>query len=256
VFGSTWWMSTASEAARVVGATRDVQVDSVTGHPGDGAGGPAGSVPGDPVPDGSASGGSASGGSASGGSVPGGPAGPDAGPIVVGRIGRPHGVRGDVTVDVRTDVPDRRFTIGARLLTDRPARPELVVDNSHWHAGTLLVRFAGVDDRGAAEALRGVIVSIDAAAAGAAADADEPDADDVFWDRDLVGLRATTVGGEDVGIVTDVVHTAAGELLAIERPDGREALVPFVRDIVPVVEPARGRLVLDPPVGLLDLGTA
>jgi 16S rRNA processing protein RimM len=77
----------------------------------------------------------------------------------------------------------------------------------------------------------------------------------MYWDRDLVGLRASTVGGEAVGVVADVVHTPAGELLAIERPDGREVLVPFVRDIVPVVEPAQGRLVIDPPDGLLELGT-
>jgi 16S rRNA processing protein RimM len=185
----------------------------------------------------------------------GGTRGAEADRIVVGRLGRPHGVRGDVTVDVRTDVPERRFAAGARLLTDRPGLGELVVDTSRWHAGTLLVHFVGSDDRGAAETLRGVVVSIDAAAAGDPADSDDPADADLYWDRDLVGLRATTLGGEDVGVVVDVVHTAAGELLAIERPDGREALVPFVRDIVPVVEPARGRVLLDPPDGLLELTT-
>ena len=178
--------------------------------------------------------------------------------IVVGRLGRPHGVRGDVTVDVRTDVPERRFAPGARLRTDRPGGAGLVVSAARWHAGTLLVHFEGVDDRTAAETLRGLTVAIDAADAGDPDDA-ESDADgaagEMYWDRDLVGLRASTVGGEAVGVVADVVHTPAGELLAIERPDGREVLVPFVRDIVPVVEPAQGRLVIDPPDGLLELGT-
>jgi 16S rRNA processing protein RimM len=173
--------------------------------------------------------------------------------IVVGRVGKPHGVRGDVTVDVRTDLPERRFAPGERL--DRSAGgPCLVVEDSRWHSGRLLIRFEGVADRTAAESLRGVVLTIDADRAGAAADPDDEDADGEFWwDRDLVGLRAVTPDGQALGEVADVVHTPAGELLAITRPGGGEHLVPFVRDIVPTVDPAAGRLVVDAPPGLLDL---
>ncbi|OHV38168.1 MULTISPECIES: ribosome maturation factor RimM [Pseudofrankia] len=173
--------------------------------------------------------------------------------IVVGRIGKAHGVRGDVTIDVRTDVPERRFTVGARF--ERPSDgSDLVIATSRWHSGRLLIRFEGVADRTAAEGLRGIVLTIDADLAGDAADPDEPDDDgELWWDRDLVGLRAVAPDGSLLGEVTDIVHTAAGELLAIGKPGGGEHLVPFVHDIVPTVDPAGGRLVVDAPPGLLDL---
>jgi 16S rRNA processing protein RimM len=173
--------------------------------------------------------------------------------IVVGRVGKAHGVRGDVTVDVRTDVPERRFAPGERL--DREAGgPGLVVADARWHSGRLLVRFEGVADRDAAETLRGTVLTIDAERAGDAADPDDGDGDgEVWWDRDLVGLRALTPDGRELGAVADVVHTPAGELLAITKPGGGEHLVPFVRDIVPTVDPPGGRLVVNAPPGLLDL---
>jgi 16S rRNA processing protein RimM len=183
--------------------------------------------------------------------------------VVVGRVGRPHGVRGDVTVEVHTDSPERRFAPGARFGFDAgsaglgPARPgPLVVAASRWHSGRLLLRFAGVDDRDAAEALRGLVLTIDADdagdAAGPDADAGTPDAD-TWWDRDLVGLRARTPQGMEIGTVAGIVHAPAGDLLAIESPDGFEHLVPFVREIVPTVEVSAGIVIVDPPPGLLDL---
>ncbi len=174
-------------------------------------------------------------------------------PVVVGRIGRPHGVRGDVTIDVRTDVPDRRFAPGTQLCGVSPTTTSLVVAGSRWHAGRLLVRFEGVGDRTAAETLRGLILTITPGQVGAAADDGDEDTDDLWWDRDLVGLRVVTVDGVDVGTVVDVVHTPAGELLAVDRVGGHEVLVPFVREIVPMVEVPDGRIVVDPPPGLFDL---
>jgi 16S rRNA processing protein RimM len=88
---------------------------------------------------------------------------------------------------------------------------------------------------------------------GAAADDGDDDGDDLWWDRDLIGLRAVTVDGVDLGVVVDVLHTPAGELLAVGRTDGPDVLIPFVRAIVPNVEVAHGRLVVDPPSGLVDL---
>jgi 16S rRNA processing protein RimM len=174
--------------------------------------------------------------------------------IVVGRIGKAHGIRGDVTIDVRTDLPERRFAVGSRF--DRSGGgPDLLIAESRWHSGRLLIRFEGVTDRTAAEGLRGVVLTIDPDQAGDPADPDEPADDGEFWwDRDLVGLRAVTPDGSPLGEVADVVHTAAGELLAIRRPDGGEHLVPFVQDIVPTVDPAGGRVVVDAPPGLFDLG--
>jgi len=168
--------------------------------------------------------------------------------LVVGRVGRPHGLRGEVTVEVRTDDPDRRFFVGSSLATVPEERGPLTVAESHWHSGRLLVRFAGFEDRNAAEELRETILAIDS-------DELEPleDPED-FYDHDLIGLQVVTAAGEPVGAVSDVLHHGQ-DLLVIEGAgprSGAEILVPFVAAIVPEVDVAAGRLVIDPPPGLLD----
>ena len=168
----------------------------------------------------------------------------DTGPQrVVGRIGRPHGVRGEVTVQVRTDSPEQRFTVGAQLGVG--AGRTLTVDAVRPHAGNLLVRFAGVADRAAAAELRGVLLTVDTVELPALDDPDE------FYDHQLEGLAAVGSDGAQLGTVREVVHTPASDLLVVETDRG-EALVPFVRAIVPEVDLSAGRVVLDPPAGLLD----
>ena len=163
--------------------------------------------------------------------------------LVVGRIGRPHGVRGEVAVDVRTDAPEVRFAEGSRLATEPEAAGPLTVERARWHSGRLLVRFAGVGDRDAAEELRGVWLVVDPGDIVASDDPDE------FHDQELIGLRVVTVAGEEVGEVAEVRHTGQ-DLLVIGRRDGGEALVPFVAALVPEVDVPGGRLVIDPPPGL------
>lgn len=167
--------------------------------------------------------------------------------LVVGRIGRPHGVRGEVTVGIRTDIPEERFRIGNRLDTDPAEAGPLTVDALRPHGGGLLVRFAGVTDRTAAERLRGALLIADSATAP------QPDDPDEFWDHDLVGLAAVTPAGAALGTVGDVLHPPGPDLLLIVRPDGGELLVPFVSEIVPEVDVAGRRCVVDPPAGLLEL---
>ncbi len=164
--------------------------------------------------------------------------------VVVGRIGRPHGIRGEVTVEPRTDEPDERFAPGAVLIASPPTE-RLEVERSHWHSGRLLVSFAGVTDRNAAEALRGVILEIDRD------DSEEPDDPEEFYDSALVGCRVRTVEGADVGEITEVAHLPAQDLLVVVGPFG-EVLVPFVEEIVPTVDPAARMVVIDPPPGLLE----
>ncbi len=161
--------------------------------------------------------------------------------VLVGRVGRAHGIRGDVGVEVRTDAPELRFADRAVLLT---ARGPLTVRSSVWHSGRLLVRFVGVDDRTAAEALRGLDLSIPADQRGDAGD-------DAWWDEELLGLAVVDPSGAPLGEVSDVVH-AAQVLLAVTTADGREVLVPFVTALVPTVDPGAGRLVVDAPPGLFD----
>jgi 16S rRNA processing protein RimM len=165
--------------------------------------------------------------------------------LVVGRIGRAHGVKGEVSVEVRTDDPDRRYAPGSALVTEPAERGPLTVLAAREHHGRLLVRFDGIDDRTAAEALRGTLLVVDSAEVGDTEDGE-------WWDHDLVGLVALTPDGATLGTVTDVVHVPGAPLLAIDH-DGREVLVPFVTAIVPEVDVAGGRVVVDPPEGLLDL---
>ena len=166
--------------------------------------------------------------------------------LVVGRIGRAHGIRGEVGVEVRTDDPDLRFADGAQLATDPPERGPLTVVATRWHSGRLLVRFKGLDDRTAAENMRGTMLVIEVD------ESERPQDPDEFYDHQLVGLRVITTAGDEVGEVAEVLHLPAQDVLAIKRTDGVEVLVPFVQELVPVVDLDRGSVTVDPRPGLLD----
>jgi 16S rRNA processing protein RimM len=171
--------------------------------------------------------------------------------VVVGRIGRPHGVRGLATVEVRTDDPDLRFAPGQVLGTDPAERGPLTVADRRWHSGTLLLQLVGpsgqvYDTREAVDALRNTLLLV------SVADLPEIEDPDSFYDHQLVGLQARLPGDEVLGEVTAVRHEAQ-DLLVVRRPDAPDALIPFVAAIVPTVDPAGGFLVVDPPEGLLDL---
>lgn len=169
--------------------------------------------------------------------------------VVVGRIGKPHGIRGEVTVDVRTDEPERRFAAGA-VLQGKPPRGSAVsagpvtVRSTRWHQGRLLAVFEEIPDRTAAESYRGLVLH-----ATVAAD-ESPDDPDEFYDHQLVGLTAVNLDGTELGEVTSLVH-GAQDLLVIRTPDRREALVPFVKELVPEVDLAGGRVVVADRPGLV-----
>jgi 16S rRNA processing protein RimM len=169
--------------------------------------------------------------------------------VVVGRIGKPHGIRGEVTVEVRTDEPDRRFAVGTAIRTEPPRGsaapwPSLTVAATRWHQSTLLVRFEELGDRTSAESARGVLLHADVAAD------ESPDDPDEYYDHQLVGLAAEDVDGRALGQVNAVLH-GAQDLLQIRTPDGRDALVPFVSALVPEVDLAGGRLVVVDRPGLV-----
>jgi 16S rRNA processing protein RimM len=167
--------------------------------------------------------------------------------LVVGRVGRPHGVRGEVTVDVRTDDPDARFAPGSSLRTDPGERGPLTVVSVHPRSGGLVLGFEGVESREDAEALRGTVLVVDSA------ELPPIDTDDEWYDHQLVGLAAVDPAGTALGRVADVVHAPASDLLVVRDADEREHLVPFVRELVPTVDVPGGRVVVDPPEGLFDL---
>jgi 16S rRNA processing protein RimM len=180
--------------------------------------------------------------------------------LYVGRIVRPHGIRGEVIVQVRTDDPDERFAPGKVLLTDPGAVPStgddpaaykvpdrLTIEEVRTHQGRLIIAFDGVYDRNIAEALREVMLCVDSADVGPLSDPDE------FHDHQLVGLTAVTPAGETLGEVARIDHAPASDLLVLRRPEGGMGLVPFVKAIVPEVDLAGGRVIVDPPEGLFDL---
>jgi 16S rRNA processing protein RimM len=161
--------------------------------------------------------------------------------VTVGRVGRPHGLRGDVTIAVSTDDPDARFAPGAVL--DSDGGP-LTVAARRRSGGLLVLRFEGVEDRDAAEALRGTTLSVSAATLPPVDDPDE------FYDHQLVGLAVRHVDGRPLGEVVDVWHPPASPVLLVRRPDGSDEAVPFVRALVPTVDVAGGFLVVEPPDGM------
>ncbi|MCW2621568.1 MAG: rRNA processing protein RimM [Frankiales bacterium] len=167
--------------------------------------------------------------------------------LVVGRIGRPQGLLGEVTIEVRTDDPDLRFAAGTRLVTEPPERGPLTIATARDHSGRLILSFEGITSRTAAETLRDTLLQVDAATLP------PPDDPDVFHDFQLVGLAARLADGTVLGTVAEVLHLPHGDVLAIRRQGAPELLVPFVRAMVPVVDVAAGHVVIEPPEGLLDL---
>lgn len=183
------------------------------------------------------------------------PAGPEDTHRLVGQVGRPHGVRGEVAVAVRTDAPDERFAVGAQLAAG--GGRVLTVSSVRPHGGRLLVQFEEVDDRIAAEALRGTLLTVDVCTLAPIEDPDE------FHDHELEGLLVVDTAGAELGTVREVLHSPGGDLLVVNTqldavPDSRldagpeQVLVPFVREIVPDVDLAARRVVLEPPEGLFE----
>jgi 16S rRNA processing protein RimM len=181
--------------------------------------------------------------------------------LVVGRVVKAHGISGELVVDVRTDDPQGRFFAGNRLRlrasragsnstpgTSSSTR-EVEVESARPHGARMLVRLAGVIDRDGADALRGNLFIVDSA------DLPPIDDPDEFYDHQLEGLTVRTVENVAIGVVAEVLHTPAGELLSVRTAANTEVLVPFVAAIVTSVSLDSGVIEIDPPDGLLDLET-
>jgi 16S rRNA processing protein RimM len=187
--------------------------------------------------------------------------------LVVGQIGKPHGIRGEVSVVVRTDEPEERFVAGSVFVTEVPrdrrvstgpaagsapgvayqVPEQLFLESIRWHQGRGIAQFAGVHDRNVAEALRGVFLQVDSETLT------PPDDPDEFHDHQLLGLRVESVDGSSLGTVERIDHAASSDLLVLKKSAGGTALIPFVNQMVPTVDVPGGRIVVDLPEGLLDL---
>jgi 16S rRNA processing protein RimM len=164
--------------------------------------------------------------------------------LTVGQIVRPHGIRGEVIVDSRTDEPELRFREGSVLIA---GASRLTIASVRPHLGRFLVFFEEIPDREAADAVRGQVLEVDSESVAPPEDPDE------FHDHQLVGLSVVTVSGEPVGSVVRINHAPGADLLQVKRPDGRTTLVPFVQAIVPTVDLEKREVIIDPPGGLLEL---
>jgi 16S rRNA processing protein RimM len=166
--------------------------------------------------------------------------------LVVARIGRAHGIKGEVTVEVRTDEPELRLAPGAVLATDPASAGPLTIETGRVHSGRLLLRFEGVTDRNAAEALRNTLLI-------AEVDPEElPEDEDEYYDHQLIDLDVVTEDGEEVGRITEISHLPTQDLFIVERPDGTEVMIPFVEEIVTGIDLAEQKAVIAPPPGLID----
>ncbi|WP_127497254.1 ribosome maturation factor RimM [Actinoplanes solisilvae] len=186
--------------------------------------------------------------------------------LTVGQIGKPHGIRGEVSVVVRTDEPEERFVPGSVFVTEVPrdrrvstgpsavagtARYEvpkqLVLESIRWHQGRGIAVFENIYDRNVAEELRGVFLQVDSS------ELTPPDDPDEFHDHQLVGLRVESADGTVHGTVQRIDHAPSSDLIVLKKAAGGTALIPFVSAMVPTVDVAGGKIVVDLPEGLLDL---
>ncbi|MDO5736057.1 MAG: ribosome maturation factor RimM [Propionibacteriaceae bacterium] len=163
--------------------------------------------------------------------------------VVIGRVGRAHGIRGEVSIDLRTDEPGRRFFPGARVTLG--SGRELTVEKTTWQRGRLLVTLAGYPDRTAVETLTGELLTTRVKASEIPSDQDE------YFDRQLVGLTVLDHRGEICGTVLEVLHMPSQDLLEVKTEAGNR-LVPFVKALVPVVDMDAGTLQLADVKGLLE----
>jgi 16S rRNA processing protein RimM len=164
--------------------------------------------------------------------------------LVVGRIGRAHGLRGEVTIEVRTDQPELRFADGSVLVTDPESVGPLKVIHAKNHSGRMLLTFEGIDDRNKAEQVRNTLLL-------AEVDPEESSGDNEYYDFQLIGCTVEFLDGTQLGEVTDVIHLPAQDLLAFQYQE-REILIPFIHQFVPKVDIKNKKIVITPPPDLID----
>ena len=157
----------------------------------------------------------------------------------VGRIGKAHGILGEATIEVRTDEAEDRFAIGAVLETE--SHGNLTVASARVHNGILLLSFDGIEDRNAIEGLRNELLYADV-------DIDAPGLDeDDYHVLQLIGCKAYLVDGDEFGEVTEVLNLPGQDVLVI-KSESTETLIPFVRQLVPIVDIKARRMTVIPPV--------
>jgi 16S rRNA processing protein RimM len=167
--------------------------------------------------------------------------------VVVARVARTRGLRGEVIADLYTDFPDR-FAELDRVIAIGPdgSRRSLQIEE-HWFQGNRVIfKFAGYDSIDDAKALSGYQLSVPE-------DERVELEPDYFYEWELVGCSVESLDGASLGLVSEVMKTGGVEVLLIDGAGGREYMVPLVDDICVEIDVAEKRIRIDPPEGLLDL---
>ena len=162
--------------------------------------------------------------------------------LVVGRIGRAHGVLGEATIEVQTDAPDIRFQVGNKLTLDDGR--QLTIISSRWHNQILLLAFDGVDDRNQIEELRDQLISSEVDL-GSLAPGE-------YHFQQLIGCEVFQQNGELIGAVDEIVKLPGQDLLSVSRAGG-QVLIPMVKQIIIEIDVLAKKIVVNPPEGLLDV---
>ena len=166
----------------------------------------------------------------------------------IARIGKPHGTRGEVTVQLYTDEPTQRLAPGSLLIrepgsiTEDTVTATLRISSQRWNKQICLLRFDEVNDRNTAETLRGSMLYIEAA--------EETGDDDQWYSHQLEGFTCLGPGGETLGAVVELLTGPAQDLLVVAPPEGDDVMVPFVDQLVPDIDAETRTIRLDPPAGL------
>jgi 16S rRNA processing protein RimM len=168
--------------------------------------------------------------------------------LQVARIGKPHGIRGEVTVQVLTDAPGDRFVPGTQFIVEPASSGPLTVISARWNKDILLLAFDEIETRNEAETLRGAKLFIETEDIG---DADD---DEGWYEHELVGLDVR-VGDDVVGKVSALHTLPVQDLLVVTTTAGAEVLIPFVEQIVPEVNVGEKYVLVTPPAGLFEVNT-
>jgi 16S rRNA processing protein RimM len=162
--------------------------------------------------------------------------------LVVGRIGRAHGVLGEATVQVQTDDPDVRFKVGAKLSLDNGK--DLTIRSARWHNQILLLAFDGIIDRNQIEELRDQMIS-------AEVDITSLSPGEYHYQQ-LLGCQVFLQSDELIGEVDEIVKLPGQDLLSVAK-NGKKVLIPMVKKIIISIDVSTKKIVVDPPEGLLDV---
>ncbi|MGC4174755.1 ribosome maturation factor RimM [Demequina sp.] len=163
--------------------------------------------------------------------------------LTVAKIGKAHGLKGEVSLDLRTDTPQTRLVPGATFETEGGSVGQLTLLRAREQSGRWVASFAELTDRTAAENARGTVLLIEGT---------ESDEDDAWYVHELVGLTAVKADGTEVGEVVDLLDLPAQDVLVVREPSGHRAMIPFIEAFVPHVDIANGTVIVNPPFGLLE----